>query len=210
MTRKQQIASLRHALKKLILSIEKEYIRCSILTEADLQAVVIQHLKEQLRRRDSNWIIGACFSLDPYRPDVACYYAPTTYDAFVNQFILNGDCLVGVVEIKWAAPYGHDLKKMSLIQKQYDHEILAWMVFGGHSDPSIHRVNAGKEEKLQQEIDEWVQKIPATRGRTFIRCGRIIERASKTKHADKLRAIRDHWWVNDRAAKTARKSATQP
>ncbi len=206
MTKTQQIARVRHVLKTLRHSIEGEYLRCAIRSEADVQAVVVQHLKEGLRQHDDHWIIGANFSLEEYRPDVLCYYTPLRYDDFVRDYLLGDAALVAAIEIKWASLLKDDLRKLSLIQKQHRKGILAWMVYGDHFAPSIHKAYAAEGRQREAAIRRWARERPTVRGQTIVCCGNILARGGRARYAERLRGMRDHWWINDREAKAALKN----
>jgi hypothetical protein len=205
MANAQRIGRVQKALNGLRLAVEEEYLRCAIHSEADVQAVVIQHLKQELRQDDDHWIIGANHGIDEYRPDVLCYYAPLRYGAFVNDFLGDDVSLIAAIEIKWASSLKEDLDKLQHLQKEHRKyhrkDILAWMVYGGHFDPYIHKANAAEDERREEAIKHWANKF-GFRGQTVIRCGEELTRGASGKHAERLRAMSNRWWHNDREARS--------
>ncbi len=178
-------------------------MRAAIRSEADLQAVVVAHLKDQLRRYDDHWIIGANFRLGEYCPDVLCYYAPLGYSEFVREYLNENKTLVAAIEIKWASKLKDDLAKLSEIQRQHRNEILAWMVYGGHFSPSIHRAYANEDRQREISIREWVADHAKVWGTTIIRCGKIEAAGINARFTERVRAMKNHWWINDRDARKA-------
>ena len=201
----QTILRARTALDALGASIQREYSRCAILTEADVQAVVVEHLKKELRDHDETWIVGANHPLGVSRPDILCYYAPLTYDGFESDYLEDDRALVAIIEIKWAWPLEDDLAKLRRLQCEHGSDILAWMVYADHFDPSIHRVNAAQHETRAAAILQWEEEMDDLRGHTIVRCGDIVGHGA---NSERIRAIRERWWTNDRTAEASRSQRT--
>jgi hypothetical protein len=197
----------RSALDSLGASLQREYSQCAILTEADAQIAVVEHLKKELRDHDEGWIVGANHPLGSSRPDVVCYYAPLTYDGFVSDYLDGDRALVAIIEVKWFFPLKDDLAKLTRLQRESSGQALAWMVYGGHFDPSIHRAYAAEDERRGAAIRAWAEKGSGLRGHTIVRCGGI---AGHGGSGERVRAIRERWWINDRAAHAGRLPRVQP
>lgn len=207
MADEKQLRIVRSALDSLGESLEREYARSSILTEADVHVAVVEHLKRELRYRDEAWIVGANHEINARRPDVACYYAPLDYDGFRSDYLESEKSLVAAVEIKWANSLQNDLIKLSELQGEHNDQILAWMVYGNHFDSGIHLKNAEGCKQSELKIQQWANENNERRGFTIVRSGAI---AGHGGHSDRLRAMRDHWWVNDKTAISNRDARNAP
>lgn len=185
---------VRNALKSLSKILESEYARGSILSEADVQVVVVQHLKKQLRHYDDRWIIGTNHRLGHYRPDVLCYHT----DGNIENVLRGGGAgLIAVIEIKWASTLGKDLQKLSKVGRQFD--ILTWMVYGDHFASNIHRGYARLQAEREKKILKWANHFRSKAGHTIVKCGGI---ANPRRYANRMSALRRLFWINDRDVET--------
>ncbi len=180
---------VRDALKSLSKHLENEYACGSVLSEADAQAVVVQHLKNRLRQYDDRWVIGTNHALGSYRPDVLCYY---TNGNFENVLKGSGAGLVAVVEIKWASSLRNDLRKLAEVGRRFD--VLTWMVYGDHFDPNIHRRYAQRQIERENEILNWTNRSKGKAGHTIVKCGGVT---GPKRYVDRICALRKSFWIND-------------
>ena len=187
------IARARKALNSLEQYLEDEYSSCAIHNEADAHVAVVEHLKRELRAKDGRWIIGANHRSGSTIPDVLCYYTPWDGEEFRKCFLEAQECLVAVIEIKWAKPLSNDLAKMRTFQRGHQ-SVLAWMVYGGHFSAAINKKYAAEDIVRQERITSWVNEFSDLRGQTVVQCGEL---ESKHKRCDRIRAMRKHWWIND-------------
>lgn len=206
MATRQQIACVRSALNDLDETLVSEYQRCALLSEGDVQATVVQHLKAALRRQDDRWMVCSTHTLGDCRPDVLCFYAPNTYQGFIEDYLHGTASLAAVIEIKWASSANDDLKKLSELQQRYrrqQKDILAWMIWGDHFAPAIHKANAARHLKIETAVSNWAARNRTLRGHTILNCGEIIAKSRLSRYAERLRALQTHWWINDREAKAS-------
>lgn len=180
---------VRRALESLSKSLESEYACGSILSEADVQVVVVEHLKKCLRQHDDRWVIGTNHMLGRYRPDVLCYYTDGYYE---NVLKGGGAGLVAVVEIKWASTLKKDLRKLVKVGRKFD--ILTWMVYVDHFDPDIHRRYAQRQIEREKDIFIWANRLKGMAGHTIVKCGGI---SGPKHHVDRINALRKFFWIND-------------
>lgn len=180
---------VRHALDSLQSILEEEYACGGIWSEADVQSIVIHHLKLQLRAKDHRWIIGSNHAIGKTRPDVLCYYASGKYADFMTSDDVG---LAALIEIKWASVLGNDLKKLAKVARKF--RVLTWMVYGGHFDPSIHHRNSKRDGERESKIRKWTDKLGVLAGHTIIKCGEIRQHPI---HQDRIDAIREYYWIRD-------------
>lgn len=192
---------LREVLKGLEPSLASEFARGRVWNEADLHFATLSYLRAQLTTRDPRWFVGAQHGVSRSRPDIVCYYQP---DSYVELLRDPSPSVRAVVELKFAASPQADLAKLRRLQR--NRPWLAWMVYGDHFCPGIHRHWAAQQEKRAASIRQWQRESPRTRGSTILECGNIRATGELEGCADILRALNESgpFWRTDRTGRRHR------
>jgi len=199
MSPKKPQKCLRRALVGLPKRLAREYAALCIRSERDLEAIIVDHLRLALVRKDPRWKVGANHSIGRYFPDVVCYFCDDKPDNLLQD---PQRFVVGFIEIKWASNLGRDLRKLSSLQRTGG-ERLAWMVYGDHFDASIHKENFRKQSQRAAQIMKWVRGSPKNRGATIFKTRLVHAQKHRGHSATNLDALRRNGWINDKNARAA-------
>ena len=181
--------ALRLALEAMPRKIETDFAAGLIHTEADLQFSIVEHLRTALANpKNGRWFIGSNHTLYGVRPDVACYFIEGDYGSFVLRPEAH---LIGAIEIKFAKDPSGDLPKLDIFQQKAGG--LAWIVYGDHFSPQIHRANYQTQLRREKAIWEWKGKR-ADRGCYVLKTANLERAKFLSDHRQTILGFNSCFW----------------
>jgi hypothetical protein len=200
--------------------LDKKYLSCEVLTEADIQFLTVSFLKRLLLKEDGFWYIGAenYVGKNRQRPDTVCYYykgSRSSRDIVAPKEFFDhetrNEMIVCIIEIKFATRK-NDLKKLELPQDKLSNngkrEILVWHIFGDHFNSNIHKKNArvlcdieDETIELENALNKWKNESkfssPKLRGFTLLKFGLHGPGPVEIEDFNQREFMNRHFWILD-------------